>query len=92
MQDDGHKAGYASSYGADRRGSRQTKSVMRLAEVLKYKGKTCGLVLVLDDLDCRDPVNLRKTFHGVIKSIGSRGKDIPCFVGFAPGIGGMDNC
>ncbi|MGE0082961.1 MAG: DUF4276 family protein [Desulfococcaceae bacterium] len=53
----------------------------RLSEALS-KGDKCDIILVMDDLDCRDCNRQRKIFENAVKSAGNC-DDIDIFIGFA---------
>ncbi len=53
----------------------------QLTEALKA-GETCALVLVLDDLDCRDVEQQKQLFYATLERIEGLA-DVPKFVGFA---------
>ena len=77
----GPRPGKASGYG--RTGNSLIDQISKeLPIALKNEPNKCDLILVFDDLDCRDPIAERKKFLAVISKI-PECADIEKFVGFA---------
>jgi len=75
------KPGKASGYGKTGK-SLIAQISKELPIILKNEPNKCDLILVFDDLDCRDPIAERKKFLAVISKI-PECADIEKFVGFA---------
>jgi hypothetical protein len=81
IQKPGPKPNKAVSYG--RTGQSLREQISReLLIALKYNPNTCDLILVFDDLDCRNPEKQRQDFLAAISAI-PESTDIAKFVGFA---------
>lgn len=60
-----------------------TQIQKRLMDAIKYEGN-CDLILILDDLDCKNPTNQCKSFINAIECVlQETKKEIPYFVAFA---------
>lgn len=81
LQKPGPKPGKASGYGKTGK-SLIAQISKELPITLKNEPNKCDLILVFDDLDCRDPIAERKKFLAVISKI-PECADIEKFVGFA---------
>ncbi|MFN9614553.1 MAG: hypothetical protein ACK55M_03475, partial [Dolichospermum sp.] len=81
LQKPGPKPGKASGYGKTGK-SLIAQISKELPITLKNEPNKCDLILVFDDLDCRDPIAEREKFLAVISKI-SECADIEKFVGFA---------
>lgn len=57
--------------------SRQTRQILQ-----KYWPGTCDLILVLDDLDCHDPLVRRQMFENAVRQ-SIQNQNIPVTIGFA---------
>ncbi len=88
-RDGGPQAGYNTAYGSTGR-ALADEIRQRLPKALRFSDETCDLILVIDDLDCRDPDTQRRMFleaiesaiKSVIESVPAA-TGIPGFVGFA---------
>ena len=81
LQKPGPKPGRVSGYGKTGK-SLIAQISKELPIILKNEPNKCDLILVFDDLDCRDPIAERKKFLAVISKI-PECADIEKFVGFA---------
>lgn len=77
----GSKPGKQNSYG--KTGKSLIKEISeRLPIALQYESGKCDLILVFDDLDCRDVIKHKENFLGAISKI-PECNDINKFIGFA---------
>ncbi|MFN6513603.1 MAG: hypothetical protein RMY29_003750 [Nostoc sp. CreGUA01] len=77
-QKPGPKPNKINSYG--RTGQSLIEQIKReLSIALQYEPNVCDLILVFDDLDCRDPIRERERILSAISAY----SDIPIFIGFA---------